>query len=306
MTLLGPVAADGKAGALPRTPEYLRVSKSEADFSGLEARNRPAPVLCGRGGDGDFALQFRFDQIVIAVNVPDRAALLAAVSARLAARQGFALATVNLDHLVKLGRSEAFRRAYAAQDLVVADGNPVVWLSRLAGRRVALVPGSELVGPLAGLAAAAGVSVALIGSTDAALEVAAARLEVRVPGLTIALRIAPPMGFDPQGDAAAQMLRQVAAQGIGLCFLALGAPKQELMAALGRQLAPATGFVSVGAGLDFIAGTQSRAPWLFRVTALEWFWRALTNPRRLIPRYAACAAILPGQVVQAWRRRAAR
>ena len=240
---------------------------------------------------------------MIAVNMPDRATLLATVRARLAARQGFALATINLDHLVKLRRSEAFRRAYAAQDLVVADGNPVVWLSHLAGRPVALVPGSELVVPLAQEAALAGVSVAMIGSSEAALATAAERLQAQVPGLRVALRIAPPMGFDPAGAAAAQMLRQVAAQGIGLCFLALGAPKQEAMAALGRQLAPATGFVAVGAGLDFIAGTQIRAPKLFRMLALEWFWRALTSPRRLIPRYAACAAILPGQVLAALRLR---
>ena len=111
------------------------------------------------------------------------------------------------------------------------------------------------------------------------------------------------MGFDPEGDAAAQMLRQVAAQGIGLCFLALGAPKQEQMAALGRQLAPQTGFVSVGAGLDFIAGTQTRAPKLVQALALEWLWRALTSPRRLIPRYASCAAILPAQTLAALRLR---
>ena len=222
---------------------------------------------------------------------------------RFASRQGFALATINLDHLVKLGRSASFRRAYVAQDLIVADGNPVVWLSWLAGHPVDLIPGSDLVRPLAREAAAAGVRVAMIGSTDAALAAAAAQLTAELPVLDVALRIAPPMGFDPEGEAAAQMLREVAAQGIGLCFLALGAPKQELMAALGRQLAPATGFVSVGAGLDFIAGTQTRAPKLFRVLALEWFWRALTNPRRLIPRYAACAAILPGQALAALRLR---
>ena len=246
---------------------------------------------------------FRFGTQLISVNVPSRMTLFCVLRERFASRQGFALATINLDHLVKLGRSDSFRRAYAAQDLVVADGNPVVWLSWLAGHPVDLIPGSDLVRPLAREAAAAGVRVAMIGSTDAALAAAAAQLTAELPGLDVALRIAPPMGFDPEGEAAAQMLREVAAQGIGLCFLALGAPKQELMAALGRQLAPATGFVSVGAGLDFIAGTQSRAPKLFRVLALEWLWRALTSPRRLIPRYAACAAILPGQALSALRLR---
>jgi N-acetylglucosaminyldiphosphoundecaprenol N-acetyl-beta-D-mannosaminyltransferase len=246
---------------------------------------------------------FHFGSQTIAVNVPNRATLLCVVRERFAAQQGFALATINLDHLVKLRRSEGFQRAYAAQDLIVADGNPVVWLSRLAGHHVDLIPGSELVRPLAREAAMSGVRVAMIGSTETALAEAAAQLKTEFPGLDVALRIAPPMGFDPAGEAATAMLRQVAEQGIGLCFLALGAPKQEAMAALGRQLSPATGFVSVGAGLDFIAGTQIRAPWLFRRTAMEWFWRALTSPRRLGPRYLACAAILPGQTLAALRLR---
>lgn len=246
---------------------------------------------------------FRFGAHTISVNVPCRTTLYCVLRERFAAQQGFALATINLDHLVKLGRSEPFRRSYAAQDLVVADGNPVVWLLRLAGHRVELIPGSELVRPLAREAASAGIRVAMIGSTKAALAEATATLIAELPGLDVVLCIAPPMGFDPEGEVAAQMLREVAAQGIGLCFLALGAPKQEAMAALGRQLAPATGFVSVGAGLDFIAGTQTRAPKLFRALALEWFWRALTSPRRLIPRYASCAAILPGQTLAALRLR---
>lgn len=244
-------------------------------------------------------MQFRFHDTTIPVNMPDRAALMAAVAERWQAGQGFALATINLDHMVKLRRSPAFRAAYAAQDLVVADGNPVVWLSRLAGRPVALVPGSELVLPLVRLAAEQGVALALVGSTGPALAGAAARLQAEVPGVQVALCLSPPMGFDPEGAAAAGVLAQVQASGARLCLLALGAPKQEQLAARGRVLAPGVGFASVGAGLDFLAGTQVRAPvWVQRI-AMEWLWRMVSDPRRLARRYAACAAILPGQAAQA-------
>nr|WP_152825802.1 WecB/TagA/CpsF family glycosyltransferase [Fertoeibacter niger] len=237
--------------------------------------------------------------------MPDTAALLAAVRARFAARQGFALATINLDHLVKLASPGAFRAAYAAQDMVVADGNPIVWLSRLAGRPVALVPGSDMVVPLAQAAADAGVPVAFVGSSAAALAAAATSLTARVPGLNVAMQVAPPMGFDPQGPGADRILADLAAANIGLCFIALGAPKQELFAARGRALAPHVGFASVGAGLDFLAGRQTRAPEWMRKLALEWLWRMASSPRRLGPRYVACAAILPGQVLAALRLRRA-
>lgn len=232
-----------------------------------------------------------------------RAGLLASIEGRLVAGEGFALATVNLDHLVKLRRDPRFHEAYLAQSHVVADGNPVVWLSRLAGRRVELIPGSELVLPLAGLAARHDVPVALLGATEAALERAAEGLRAAHPGLRIVARIAPPMGFDPEGETGTEALAALAASGARLCFLALGAPKQERLAARGLRDCPGVGFVSIGAGLDFIAGTQKRAPLWVQRLALEWAWRMAGNPRRLAARYAACFAILPGLGLTALRGR---
>lgn len=252
---------------------------------------------------GQSAVEFRFGDKVIRVNMPDRSALMQEIVTRLQQREGFALATINLDHLVKLQGSDAFRLAYAAQDLVVADGNPIVWLSKLAGRPVKLVPGSELVVPLARMMAERGLAVALLGSTPEALDRAGDHLKALVPGLRISARIAPPMGFDPESDLAAEMLAEVEMSGARLCFLALGAPKQEALAARGRKIAPGVGFASIGAGLDFLAGNQTRAPKWVQAIAMEWFWRMLSSPKRLLPRYAACAAILPGQVLAAIRLR---
>jgi N-acetylglucosaminyldiphosphoundecaprenol N-acetyl-beta-D-mannosaminyltransferase len=174
----------------------------------------------------------------IAVTAPDRDGLMADLEARLAAGRGFSLATLNLDHLVKFDRDPAFRRAYAAQTHVTADGNPVVWLCRLAGQDVSLIPGSELVEPIAGMAARQGVAVALVGSTEASLSGAAAALGARYPGLEIAARIAPPMGFDPEGSGCRRRHRNVATAGVRVCFLALGAPKQEIFAARAQAALP--------------------------------------------------------------------
>jgi exopolysaccharide biosynthesis WecB/TagA/CpsF family protein len=228
-------------------------------------------------------------------------ALLADLGARFDRAEGFALATLNLDHLVKLGRDPAFRAAYLAQSHVVADGNPVVWLHRLAGREVELIPGSDLIAPLCALAAEKGVPVALLGSTGPVLEAAARALEDRHPGLRVVGRIAPPQGFQPLGESGTAALQALEASGARLCLLALGAPKQEVLAARGAAMLPGVGFVSIGAGLDFIAGVQRRAPALVRRLALEWAWRMATNPRRLARRYLDCALILPGLALQARR-----
>ncbi len=248
-------------------------------------------------------MRFDFEGHSIEITTPTRAKLQQTVSQHLSARRGFALATLNLDHLVKLRCDPSFRSAYARQDIVVADGNPIVWLSRLANRPVDLLPGSELIAPLAQLAAEQGIPVALFGSNAEVLEMAAEVLQARYPGLELAARIAPPMGFDPTGPTAKRLLDDLSESGAGLCFVALGAPKQEEFAAFGREHAPQIGFVSIGAGLDFLAGHQTRAPRLMRFLALEWLWRMVLSPQRLALRYLRCFAILPRQVVMAWRLR---
>lgn len=237
------------------------------------------------------------------VSHDSEAALLADLDAALAAGRGFAVATLNLDHLVKMARDTGFADAYRAQTHVVADGNPVVWLRALMRRPVDLVPGSELIAPLAALAAARGVPVALYGADQATLDLAADRLAVDHRGLKVAARVAPAFGFDPMGPVAEADLARLAASGARLVFLALGAPKQEVLAARGLALQPALGFVSIGAGLDFIAGRQVRAPFWLRRIAMEWAWRLGSHPRRLARRYLDCAMILPGLAFAAWTAR---
>lgn len=244
-------------------------------------------------------MEFLVDDCRVTVNVPDWDALDAAVSGRLAARRGFSLATLNLDHLVKLAGSREFRAAYAAQDFVTADGNPIVWMSRLAGKPVSLIPGSDAILPLCRIAADMAVPIALVGSSRPTLAAAKAHLEQRVRGLVVALTHAPDYGFDPGGASADAVLDKIRDSGARLCFLALSAPKQEIFAVRGRDYLGEVGFVSIGAGLDFFSGEQRRAPLLFRRLALEWLWRMAISPARLAPRYMRCAAILPGQALQA-------
>ncbi len=248
-------------------------------------------------------MKFGHRSAAVEINVPTHAALFRALRDRFAAGQGFALATLNLDHLTKLPRDPQFAAAYAAQDFVVADGRPVVWLSQLARQPVSLMPGSDLILPLCELAANLSVPVALFGSDTDALDAAAKTLQARVPELVICHKAAPPMGFDPASAEADAALCSIAASGARLCFLALGAPKQERLAARGREVAPDVGFVSIGAGLDFLAGHQQRAPRWMRKLALEWLWRAMQSPVRMVPRYARCFAILPSLTWDAWRAR---
>ncbi|WP_022706039.1 WecB/TagA/CpsF family glycosyltransferase [Paracoccus zeaxanthinifaciens] len=251
-------------------------------------------------------MQFKIGPDTISLTVPDKAALLTKVAQRLDTRCGFALATMNVDHLEKLPKDARFRAAYQAHDLIVADGNPVVWLARLGGQQVSLVPGSELVVPLCRLAAEAGVGVAIIAGTEQAARDGASELQRMIPGLSVVLTTAPGFPFDPDGPEGDELLDQLSASGAGLCLLAVGAPRQEVFAARACRALPSVGFASVGAGIDFIAGRQRRAPVLVRRARLEWAWRAALSPLRLGPRYARGALILPGHAYRTFLARRSR
>ena len=81
-------------------------------------------------------------------------------------------------------------------------------------------------------------------------------------------------------DALAQRIN---ASGARLCFLSLGAPKQEVLADALASRCPAVGFLCVGAALDFISGDVRRAPLWMRRGKLEWFWRlASVSSERLM------------------------
>ncbi|MFN3846204.1 MAG: WecB/TagA/CpsF family glycosyltransferase [Paracoccaceae bacterium] len=248
-------------------------------------------------------MNFNFPDHTIRVNIPNRTTLLDAVRERLGTGRGFALATINLDHLVKLRTSASYRAIYAEQDLVVADGNPIVWLSYLAGNPVMLVPGSDILRPILKLAAEEQAPVGFFGSSPDVLTEAARRLSLEIPSLRLVWTGSPRMGFDPTGEEARAALDAMHVAGVRLCIVSLSAPRQEAFAAFGRSVTPEIGFCGFGAGLDFVVGEQVRAPLWMRKVALEWLWRALSAPRRLLPRYAACAAILPAEALDALRQR---
>lgn len=202
--------------------------------------------------------------------------------------------TLNVDHLVKLRENPAFRAAYDEASYVSADGLPIVLMARWNGADVTRVTGSDLLVPLSRGAADAGVAIHLFGSSDAVLERAGARLQLEAPGLVIAGREAPPMGFDPAGPAARAAAERIAASGARICYVALGAPKQEIFAHTAVAAAPEVVFLGIGAGLDFLAGAQRRAPSILQDAGLEWLWRLAADPRRLGGRYWRSAKYLAG------------
>ena len=243
------------------------------------------------------------DLRINALPLAETAALICHNAGSVAAQNVF---TLNLDHVVKMRNDAMFRGAYRRAGLITADGFPVVLACRLQGKRVSRVTGSDLIAPISAEAARSGKSIYLFGSSFEVLIKASRLLHERNAGLMIAGVFAPPQGFDPTSEDARRCIATIGNSGADLCFVALGAPKQELFADHGKSLLSNISFVCIGGGLDFIAGTQVRAPHWMQRWGLEWLWRAASDPQRLLYRYLLCMAALPGFLARAalvlWRR----
>jgi len=236
------------------------------------------------------------DLKISALPLAETAALICRNAGSGAAQNVF---TLNLDHVVKMRKDTMFRAAYRRVGLITADGFPIVLACRLQGKRVSRVAGSDLIAPISAEAARSGKSIYLFGSSLQVLTEASRLLHERNAGLTIAGIFSPPQGFNPTSEDARRCIETIGNSGADLCFVALGAPKQELFADYGKGLLPNVSFVCIGAGLDFIAGTQVRAPHWMQRWGLEWLWRAASDPRRLLYRYLLCMVALPSLLTRA-------
>jgi len=222
---------------------------------------------------------------------------------------GGRIMTPNVD-ILRQAQVDAGVRAYLADaDLVVADGMPLVWASRLEGHPLpARVTGASLVWSLAYGAAAHGRSVFILGAQPDVAALAADRLRATIPEVTVAGVHSPPFGFESSVEEGQKIVAALTAARPDVVFVALGFPKQErLMAELAPQF-PGAWFIGCGGSIDFVAGRTLRAPRLVQRIGLEWVFRLAQEPRRLFRRYVIddlphAVAMLSRAAVSGLRRR---
>jgi N-acetylglucosaminyldiphosphoundecaprenol N-acetyl-beta-D-mannosaminyltransferase len=194
--------------------------------------------------------------------------------------------TPNVDICRAVSRDGSLRRLVGGASLVVPDGMPLVWASRL--RRSPLperVAGGSLIFSLTEAAAARGYPVYLLGGAPGVPQQAAVRLRERYPGLLVAGTDAPLPGFDADPGQLAAIRDRIAAAGPAIVYVGMGFPKQERLIATLAPSFPATWFLGCGAAIGYAAGTLPRPPLWMRKAGLAWLFRLRNEPRRLFRRY---------------------
>lgn len=205
---------------------------------------------------------------------------------RLADRPGLHMVvTVNVDQALNAHDDAEVGAAFRSAAMRLADGFPVVVLSRMIGCPLpARVTGADLLPAVCARAARTGHRIAIVGGAPGVTDEAARRLSTTHDGLVVAAALSPPMGFDTDADEDARIVQALVDARPDVVFVCLGSPKQELWTARRRDRLPPAVYLGVGAAVDFAAGHVPRAPQAAQRAGLEWLWR-LAHDRRLARRY---------------------
>jgi N-acetylglucosaminyldiphosphoundecaprenol N-acetyl-beta-D-mannosaminyltransferase len=210
--------------------------------------------------------------------------------------------TPNVDHaLLFRGRAD-LRAAYRDAALVLADGTPLIWASRWFKKPLPeRVTGADLTPALFRAADdQAPLRVFLLGAGPGVAERARERIHAGYPGVRVVGTASPAPGFEHDESENARLVDAVNASAAHVLVLGLGAPKQELWIHRQRGALSVPVALCVGAAIDFLADAKPRAPLLLQQNGLEWLYRALSEPRRLGPRYVKNIAAFPELVAREW------
>ena len=191
--------------------------------------------------------------------------------------------TPNVDHVIRFCDDASFRELYRTAGFVLLDSRFLAYLLRLvAGLRLPTSPGSDVTARLFDDVIKPDDKVVVIGGTEEQAKILSKRYGLR--GLR---HLNPPMGFINDPAAVEECLRFVENESpFRFCLLAVGSPQQEVLAKALQSRGRARGLaLCVGASINFLTGTERRAPMWMQHVGFEWLYRLLNDPGRLAKRY---------------------
>lgn len=193
---------------------------------------------------------------------------------------------VNVDVIMKIEQDGYLKKIVDDADLVLTDGKPLIWISKLHGNQIKeKISGSDLVPLLCKKASEKGYRIFLLGGKEGVAEQAAENLKKTYSEIKIAGTYAPPLGFEKNEEELKKINQLISMAQPDLLIACFGCPKQEKWIYENYQNYDAKVSVCAGATIDFLAGNVKRAPRWMSEHGLEWFYRFLQEPKRMFKRY---------------------
>lgn len=194
--------------------------------------------------------------------------------------------TPNVDHIVKLQNDKEFQEVYKNADLILTDGMPLIWISKLKKNPIReKISGSDLFPKVCELAQNKNYKIFLLGAAEGIADVAAKNIMNKYNGLNIVGTYSPKFGFENDELEIEKIINLINNKQPEILCVGLGAPKQEKFIYKYKNKLKVPISLAIGATIDFEAGTIKRAPKWMSDSGLEWFYRFCKEPRRLFRRY---------------------
>ncbi|BBK76264.1 WecB/TagA/CpsF family glycosyltransferase [Clostridium butyricum] len=194
--------------------------------------------------------------------------------------------TPNVDHIVKLETDAELQKIYEDADLILTDGMPLIWISKLKSTPIKeKISGSDLFPEICKLGAVKGYKLFLLGAAEGVAEKAAERLMQQFDGLNIVGTYSPSYGFENNQDEINHIIELINNCKPDILAVGLGAPKQEKFIYKYKEKLKVPVSLAIGASIDFEAGNIKRAPIWMQKNGLEWFYRLCMEPKRMFRRY---------------------
>jgi N-acetylglucosaminyldiphosphoundecaprenol N-acetyl-beta-D-mannosaminyltransferase len=181
--------------------------------------------------------------------------------------------------------SSSFRGVVNQADLVIPDGKPLSIAQKLLGHKnAAQVRGTDIMKTLCELSGKKNLNIGFYGgSSDAILDLVKSNLLKQYPDIKIAYSYSPP--FRPLSDEEdSNVVEEINNSNVDILFVGIGCPKQEIWMAEHKDKVSCV-MLGVGAAFDFLSGHKKEAPRWVQSIGMEWFFRLVSEPRRLWKRY---------------------
>lgn len=194
--------------------------------------------------------------------------------------------TPNVDHIVKLEEDLEFKQVYKNAALILTDGMPLVWISKLKGHKIKeKVSGSDLFPRVCELAATKGYKIFLLGAAEGIAAKAADNLKRKYKNLNVVGTYSPSYGFEKNEEEIKYIIDLISKDKPDILAVGLGAPKQEKFLYKYNKKLNVPVSLAIGASIDFEAENIKRAPKWMQNIGLEWFYRLCKEPKRMYKRY---------------------
>ena len=202
--------------------------------------------------------------------------------------EGGVIFTPNVDHLMKLRLDQDFLDVYNAASFRVCDSQIIMFASKFIGQPIKeKISGSDLFPAFCDhYKHDEQTRVFLLGGPEGVADLAREKINAKVGRSIVVASYSPPLGFEQDWTECQKIVDLINVSGATVLAVGLGAPKQEQWIHNHKeQLKNIKTFFAIGATIEFEAGFRPRSPkWVSQV-GLEWFYRLITEPKRLWKRY---------------------